>query len=267
MSNLDSQRHAISNIMSPPPGGLSSSQQDRDQVMPAATSMSDDTSAPYPDQPPSYISSKNAAGIGSALRDSSATSTSNSSPAAVVDAQSRDGVHRRGVKVNNKRGPSKAGGKPGEAGTSNSAGTTTNKRRCVSNACIACRKRKSKVCAIHRLDPRIFITFSLVQVAYGRHILASMIKTTDTSVHKHSWGLPLIYAAMIISLIDSAMAILHPAPHVPRYMGQNVSTTQAQTIAGKGYTKRILTISKPAMILCKPSYKQFWTTLRNKYMS
>ncbi|RPB29318.1 hypothetical protein L211DRAFT_775405, partial [Terfezia boudieri ATCC MYA-4762] len=50
-------------------------------------------------------------------------------------------MHRRGV---NKRGPSKAGGKAGEAGAATSAGTVTNKRRCVSNACIACRKRKSK---------------------------------------------------------------------------------------------------------------------------
>jgi len=172
MSNLNSQGHAISNIMSPPPGGLSPSQQDRDQVIPTATSMPDNTSAPYPNQPPSYMGSKNAVGVGGgALRDSSVTSTSNSSPAAVVDAQSRDGMHRRGVKVNNKRGPSKAGGKPGEAAASTSAGTVTNKRRCVSNACIACRKRKSKVCAIHRLDPRIFITFSLVQVAYWRSMI------------------------------------------------------------------------------------------------
>lgn len=109
-------------------------------MMPTATSMPDDTSTPHPKQPPSYIGSKNATGVcvGGAP---SATSTSNSSPAAVVDAQSRDGMHRRGV---NKRGPSKAGGKAGEAGAATSAGTVTNKRRCVSNACIACRKRKSK---------------------------------------------------------------------------------------------------------------------------
>ncbi|KAF8421165.1 fungal-specific transcription factor domain-containing protein [Tirmania nivea] len=143
MSNLNSQGHAISNIMTPPSGGLSSSQQDCDQVMPSATSMSDDRSAPYHNQPPGYIGSKNAAGAG-VLKDSSAASTSNSSPVAVVNAQSRDGAHRRGVKVNNKRGPSKGGGKPGESGASTSAGTVTNKRRCVSNACIACRKRKSK---------------------------------------------------------------------------------------------------------------------------
>lgn len=151
----------MSNTMAPPPGDLSPSQQDRDQVMPTATSVSDDTSGQYPNQ--SYIG-KNVAGVDGVLQDSPPTSTSNSSPA-VVGAHTS---HRRGVKANNKRGPSKTGGKSGEAGASTPAGTVANKRRCVSNACIACRKRKSKVCAIHKLDPPIFITFSLVQVAYSR---------------------------------------------------------------------------------------------------
>jgi len=168
--------------MTPPSGGLSSPQQDCDQVVPTATSMSDDTRAPYPNQPPSYIGSKNAVGVGGVLRDSSATPTSNSSP--VIDVQSRDGMNRRGAKLNNKRGPSKAGGKSGEAGASTSAGTVTNKRRCVSNACIACRKRKSKVCAINKLDRHIFITFSLVQVAYWRALSHVLLTTTDVSAHK-----------------------------------------------------------------------------------
>lgn len=156
MSHLNAQGHATSNNLMPPSGGGQPrpAQDSEQMVLTASSTLTPDTSASYSQHSPSFVGSSRgvAVAIGGAhgdslRRDSSTTSTSNSSPVIAAAARAQGVMNRRGVKVNNKRGPSKTVIPFVGAGMSSSSGAVANKRRCVSNACIACRKRKSKVCA------------------------------------------------------------------------------------------------------------------------
>ena len=99
------------------------------------------------------------------------------------------------------------------------------KRRCVSTACIACRRRKSKV----RYLPAIAI----------RHRQAN-------SIH------------------NSAMAIHRAVLRAPPYTEPNVSTIPIQTIAARAYTRKTSTTSRHATPPYKPSSRPSSTTRRTR---
>ena len=91
------------------------------------------------------------------------------------------------------------------------------KRRCVSTACVACRKRKSKVGA------------AASQVARW------MPRET------HSLTLTVSHS----SVTATRLAALHAPPStIP-----NASTIPIRTTAARAFTKKILIISKPAILL------------------
>ena len=102
------------------------------------------------------------------------------------------------------------------------------KRRCVSTACIACRKRKSKVC-----------------LSYVSH---SVERTTRLTLD-----------------VISATAILRAVLHVPPSTAPNVSTTPTQTIGGKAYIRRTSTTSRHVTLPYRPSFRLYSTSQNMKY--
>lgn len=91
------------------------------------------------------IASGSGAGNSNIRRDSATISASNPPP--VISPRDPERTNKRPhFKANGKRGPPKSGA---ATGIGTGAAPVANKRRCVSNACIACRKRKSKVCLIY----------------------------------------------------------------------------------------------------------------------
>lgn len=98
------------------------------------------------------------------------------------------------------------------------------KRRCVSTACIACRRRKSKACRSSACDRA-----SDVSVTYKMQPVLNQIGS-----------------------FHSAMETPQAAPPARRYTGRNASTILIPTIGGKASTRRISTTSKLAIRPCKP---------------
>lgn len=93
------------------------------------------------------------------------------------------------------------------------------KRRCISTACLACRRRKSKA----GLPSYLFRVWR-----------RNTLMLTDARFN------------------SSATATHLAVQHVLRSMAPNVSTTPIQITAGKAYTKRTLTISRRVIQPCRP---------------
>ncbi|KAF8448104.1 fungal-specific transcription factor domain-containing protein, partial [Kalaharituber pfeilii] len=156
--NLNSQGHALSNILSPSSSPLTastvdtavlqSSRRENDHIPPVPTAPLLLSNPAFVNRSMNFGDSNSTRNLpptsGLLLADSStATSTSTSSPVAgptstATSARGGRGGHRAGFK-GNKRATASSGSGSAEIGA-----PVTNKRRCVSNACIACRKRKSK---------------------------------------------------------------------------------------------------------------------------
>ena len=116
-----------------------------------------------------------------------------------------------GVEVTNTTGPLPSSSKAQKAKPrTRDKDAFATKRRCVSTACIACRRRKSKV---------------------SRGLVARAVQ----------------YRAKMPTC-DSATEILPVVLPVLRYMVPNVSTTPTRTIVVKAFTRRTSTVSKRATL-------------------
>lgn len=102
------------------------------------------------------------------------------------------------------------------------------KRRCVSTACIACRKRKSKV-----------------RVKSYRSVLSN--------------------ESLNMGQLSSAMVILLAVRPVPRYTEPNASMIPIPTTAAKASTRKTSTTSRPTTPPFKPLSKPSSTTPNMKY--
>ena len=163
----------LSGVSAPPQSRQLLGQQahDHDMMQTAAVSISDpdvphlsdySTSVAYKNaETGPTATSSSSTGNNNIPRDSPTASASN--PLPVISPRDSEATNKRPhFKANGKRGPLKSG-----AATGSGSGTpVANKRRCVSNACIACRKRKSKVCLIHFFHLAILFVFLLRLVAY-----------------------------------------------------------------------------------------------------
>ncbi len=123
-----------------------------------------------------------------------------------------------------------------DKGSPASTSAASAKRRCVSTACIACRRRKSKV------GSPLWCCEATAAACF-------------TWAHRRSYAI----ADWLLHL-NSAMGTRRVALLVPRSTAQSASTTPTQTTAARASTRRTSTISKPAIPPCKPSYKPSSTT-------
>lgn len=114
------------------------------------------------------------------------------------------------------------------------ASTASAKRRCVSTACIACRRRKSKVRS----------SFSSATAITYNHARAD----TDTALASYS-----------------VMGIRPAVLHAPPSMVPNAYTIRIPTIAVRVSTRRTLITSRLATPPSKPSSKPSLITLRMRY--
>ena len=143
-----------------------------------------------------------------------------------ADSTSKEGKTTKGTKV-------KSHSRDGDS--KDSPGAASAKRRCVSTACIACRKRKSKV----REDDLEFL-----------------LPAPHHRLEADAW-----------SATNSVMAI-HPAVlHAPQSMAPNAFTTQIQTTVARASIRRILTTSRRATPPFKPSSKPSSITPKTKCQS
>lgn len=117
------------------------------------------------------------------------------------------------------QGPSK--GKAKDDGPSS-------KRRCVSSACIACRKRKSKV----------------RQSSLKHETAADSMETSAMEIY------PAVLPAHQ-SIIPHVCTVCWPYSWLVAYMTEQVYTTQTRTTVGRASTRKILTIYEPEILPCK----------------